>query len=185
MCPADRSSHWRWRQQGFSFFEMVVVISCIAFFYMAAVDRMSNLPAMAERASMEAVVAQVKAGLNLQMVTMLTKHGESRAQELQQENPMSFMLEAPGNYLGEVEQMAGVAPQPASWYFERSSRQLVYVIDPGSAPAVSVNIGGSTVMPGQLRFQVESAGNGGRWQGLVLQPVYPYQWQVREELPMN
>lgn len=188
------------RQKGFTLFEMVVVICLIVMLYTLAQQRVSEMPAAAERASFHAVLAQLKAGVNLAMLGSLSRGDWGRLQSMEGANPMEFLLETPANYRGELEASMDLAVLPrASWYYVRSSGELLYLVGEANVPNVSVLIGGRPVNMGQLRLKVMRARGGqnnrtlaavggqgasaGRWQGLLLIPVMPYEWEGRLASP--
>lgn len=181
---------------------MVVVTCLIVMLYMVAEERLNELPAAAERASFQAVLAQLKAGVNLEMLASLSAGNFNRIAAMEGANPMDFLLETPGNYMGELDGRADHSTlRRSSWYYDRSAGELVYLVGDASVQDVQVVVGGTVVYPGELRLRITSAsGNennrslqggggqgaaGGSWQGLLLVPVYPFEWQARPVLPVE
>ena len=171
---------------------MVVVICSIVILYMVAEQRLNELPAAAERANFYAILEQVKTGMNLEMITRVASRDFSGINELVGTNPMQFLLDTPRNYRGEQEEVTDMNTTRRSWYFETSTGQLVYVVGGPSIEDVWVTIAGIPVNLGQIRFRLENvfeeegrAGGKSSWQGLQLRPVRPYEWERRQETPVD
>ena len=177
--------------QGFTLFEMVVVICVIVILYMVAAQRLSELPAAAERASFYGTLGQIKAGVNFEMISKLTSQKSSELRNLSGANPMAFLLETPNNYRGEQEWVNDRNAQRGGWYYETSSGELVYVISGSSINDVFVELSGMMVNYGQIRLKLTNIykGNGvgqqGNWQGLSLVEVMPFRWERRQDLPIG
>lgn len=183
---------------GFTLFEMVVVICSISILYMVAEQRLNELPAAAERANFYAILEQVKTGMNFEMITHLANRDFSGISELVGSNPMLFFLDTPRNYRGELEEVTDRNATRRSWYYETSTGQLVYVVGGPSIEDVWVTIGGIAVNLGQIRFRLENVidsepsddgsavrVNRSSWQGLQLRPVRPFEWERRQETPVE
>lgn len=171
---------------------MVVVICSIVILYMVAEQRMNELPAAAERANFFAVLEQIKTGMNLEMITRVTSGNSWNTNDMVGTNPMRFLLDQPRNYRGELEEVTDRNSTRRSWYFETSTGQLVYVVGGPSIEDVRVTIASIPVNLGQIRFRLENVfdepggeGNSRSWQGLQLQPVRPYEWERRQETPVE
>ncbi len=207
MLPDKAHSCWSGRcrqkekEHGFTLFEMVVTICVIVIVYMVAVQRLNEIPAAAERAGFYGMLSQIRAAVQLEMVSKLTAGRQHELLQLEGANPMNFFLEQPGNYQGELEEVTDRNVERANWYFETSTGQLVYVVGGRSITDVHVTIGGIPVNYGQIRWRLtnvyandsganpgaaeDEGRNRGSWQGLVLQEVYPFEWDRRPETPVN
>ena len=190
------------KQKGFTLFEMVVTICAIVFLYMVAAQRLSELPAAAERANFFGMLQQIKTAVNLEMISLMADGNMGAVQKLESKNPMLLMLEPPGSYRGELEEVTDYPIRRGSWYFEASSNELVYVVGERSINDDFVTIATIPVNFGQIRFRLEnvyrneagyeaseigvSANSGqGDWQGIILRPVHDYTWEVRSEAPVK
>lgn len=180
------------KSQGFTLFEVVIVMCLIVFLYMTAEQRINEgVPAAAERAAFLGVTAQLKSGLNLQMLASVAGGRFDVLRALEGSNPMDLMLETPSNYRGAMPSVDPASLPRASWYFDQSRGELVYLVGEQSVPDVLVNTGGGPVNLGQIRLRIvgsygrgaQSAGSQGNWEGLLLQPVFPYEWESRATLP--
>lgn len=173
------------RQGGFTMFEMIVYILAASILFAAAFDRYREFPGEAERANFQAILAQLNTAVNLQMMRAIVSESYGHPEQLLGGNPMDLMLTPPGNYVGAF---AGVnlADMPRRvWYFDETTRDLVYLAD--NAENLYRTDTGSPVPIDVLRFRVDNvyARNGsGRWEGLILKPVYEYRWaSVPLQLP--
>lgn len=187
----------RRHSSGFSLFEMVVTICSIAILYMVAEQRLNDLPAAAERASFQAVLEQIKAGVKFEMFHRLAKGGPNRIAQLEGVNPMNLLIETPSNYGGALETVTDAVPRRNAWYYETSTGQLVYVVGGSSINDVQVTVAGVPVRLGQIRLKLTSAysgaggelvtgsGGAGNWEALVLAPVYEYTWEKRAEQALS
>jgi len=205
-CRLAQVSGSKARQRGFSLFEMVVSIIVIVILYMVAEQRLNELPAAAERANFYGVLEQIKTGVSFEMVTRLASGRGGDIAMLEGVNPMRFLIEAPSNYQGELELVTDAVPRRNAWYFETSTGELVYVVGGASIPDVWVRIGGIRVNLGQIRLKLANfysnendpvnasqrplseRGEGaakGKWEALVLAPVYEYVWNRRPEQPVE
>lgn len=184
---------------GFTVFEMVVTICSIVILYMVAEERLNQLPAAAERANFFAILEQIKTGVSFEMITKLAAGRGQEIRELENTNPMAFLIEPPSNYRGELEFVTDAVERRNSWYFETSTGQLVYVIGGASIDDVVINLAGINVYLGQIRLKLtnvysgeENGGDsgisegqgGGDWEALVLAPVYGYSWERLPEQPV-
>ncbi|MDY6983375.1 MAG: hypothetical protein SV422_09815 [Pseudomonadota bacterium] len=183
MRRVDGGSIGRRRARGFSLFEMVVTICSIVILYMVAEQRLNDLPAAAERANFHAVLQQIKAGVNFEMIKRLAEGRSDQMRQLEGTNPMNFLIETPSNYGGELVSVTDAVRRRNAWYYETSTGQLVYVVGGSSIDDVQVVVAGVPVRLGQIRFRITNVyGNGGGdFQGLVLTPVNPYNWVRRLE----
>lgn len=187
---------------GFTLFEMVVVICSIVILYMVAEQRLNEMPAAAERASFYGTLDLIKTGVTFEIASKLASGRSGELIKLEGTNPMEFFLEAPRNYRGELDLVTDVNVTRRSWYFENTSGELVYVVGGGSLDDVLVTIAEVPVNLGQIRLKLvnvykNAAGsnNSGEnrnlsysranWQGLLLQPVYPFEWEQRPAEPVG
>lgn len=195
--PLGKRNSRRKSANGFTLFEMVVVICSIVILYMVAEQRLNSLPAAAERASYFAVLDQIKIGVNFEMYTNIARGDIQKAMSLAGSNPMDLLLEAPRNYLGELNLVTDTnVDRRGSWYFESSTGELVYVVGGASIDDVWVTYGNTEVNFGQIRMKIENvyreiesdderSGGNGKWEAVLLQPVRPFRWEQQPEEPVQ
>lgn len=177
----------RRRQSGFSMFEMIVYILAASILFAAAFDRYREFPGEAERANFQAILAQLNSAVNLQMMRAIVSEDYGQPEQLVGGNPMDLMLTPPGNYVGAFNDVDVTTMPRRVWYFDQSSRDLVYLAD--NADNLYRTDAATPVSIDTIRFRVANvyARNGsGRWEGLILQPVFEYRWAaVPLEIPGN
>lgn len=181
---------------GFSMFEMVAFIIISAIVYSTAVNRFNEFPEAAERANFLAVVTQMQTGINLEMMLGFTTGSTTNIQAYANLNPMDMLLKTPNNYLGAFDQVAVEGMPRRSWYFDNSSRELVYLINEADNAFLLIN--GAEVPTAEIRFHIvvtyrdpvtlrnvtaselSGAASGARISGVVMRPVVPYRWNATE-----
>lgn len=175
------------RQRGFSMFEMVVYILAASILFAAAFDRYREFPGEAERANFQAILAQLNTGVNLQMMRAVVSEDYGQPEQLVGGNPMELMLTPPGNYVGAFNGVDVSALPRRVWYFDESTRELVYLAD--NANNLYRTDAANPVPIDTIRFSVSNVyarDGSGRWEGLILKPVYDYRWAaVPLELPAD
>lgn len=195
---ASRLDRWH-RVQGFSLFELVVFIISVAIIYAYAANRFQEFPGQAERANFLAVTTQIQSAINLEMMYGVGVGRISSPQRLEGANPMDLMLEPPSNYLGAYDIVDTSRLDRRTWYFDRGSQELVYLVNDASGVALLIN--GVEVPTDEIRFKLvadfgmhdresglpvralESAGQTvaeedqeRAFNGIVMRPVIPYKW---------
>lgn len=166
---------------GFSLFELVVVIAIIALLMVLAIDRLLALRVQAERVAMQMVLGTIRSGLGMEVAETVVKQDMAALQALAGSNPMDRLAEPPSNYLGVLDAPDPAALEPGNWYFDRTTRVLVYL------PRYSGGFTGGLTDPPRARFAIrllytDKNGNGA-WdagaeglEGLRLQALDPYRW---------
>lgn len=196
MRRSDRQAPGQRRQQGLTLFELVVFILVVAIIFAAGFNRFRDYPGAAERANFLSVNAQLRAGVNMQMMNAIARGEWHELQSLDGSNPMDLMLEPPSNYVGAFSIVEENTMPRRVWYFDRSAGELVYLAN--DAEQLFALRGGNHVPADRIRLRIRSvheerpanaevvdsgtseeteARGNGAWQGLVLEPVIPYDWQ--------
>lgn len=165
-------------QAGFSLFELVVYILIASILFSAVINRYREFPGEAERANFIAVLAQLKAGVNLQMMSSIASGGRAGVDALVGSNPMNLMLQTPVNYVGEFSVIDETTMPRRVWYFDTARGELVYRAE--NATNLYVTRNGQTVTDNKIRLRIENSyggQSGTDWQGTMLSAVEPYEWQ--------
>ncbi|MEQ8315135.1 MAG: hypothetical protein RL839_06705 [Gammaproteobacteria bacterium] len=194
----------RWnRSKGFSLFELVVFIICVAIIYAAAARRFTEFPGEAERANFVAVAAQIQTGINLELMVAMTRGQGGAIRAMANSNPMDLLLDPPSNYLGSFDFVDKSSIERRSWYYDQSQNELVYLVN--NAEGVYLLVDGRRVETDEIRFVVEpqyrindpatglplgreaqrrlenesrnGPPEGAKLSGLLLEPVVPYEWE--------
>ena len=185
------------RSGGFSLFELVLFIICVAIIYAVAANRFAEFPEAAERANFLTVTTQIGTGVNLELLQGMMSGINQNLAVYENSNPMDFLLDTPNNYLG-VFDLVDLSRIPRrSWYFDRQRGELVYLVN--YSENVFLLLNGSQVNYDEIRFRIELSyredrqNNGsatdneatggridnnlrGRPSGMILRPVVPYRW---------
>ena len=167
---------------GFSLFELLVVIVIVSILMVIAISRLLALQVDAERVVMESVVGAIRSGLGIKVAQAIVKQNVNSLPEYENSNPMNLLAEVPVNYLGEFEAPDPYALEKGSWYFDRSSRMLIYIVDN------TAYFSGGVAEPSRARFKIrvvytDANGNGiydsgiDAIEGLRLAVVEPYRWE--------
>jgi len=191
---------------GFSVFELVVFIISVAIIYAYAANRFAEFPAQAERANFTAIITQLQAGINLELMFGMSGGRLASPEMLEGINPMDLMLSTPSNYRGVVDSLDANSAERRSWYFDRSSEELVYLVNDSSG--VYLDINGTLIPTDVLRFKVIAVNRkydtstgldaaisnrngtaasdslGERFGGILLSPTIPYIWGAESEIDL-
>jgi general secretion pathway protein G len=122
----------RIRQTGGSkLYEFVWVVLLVGILSMVVLDYMLRYIEIAEKGAMENTVVNLRSALRLRLAEELVRNDAKEAMRLAHSNPMEWLYELPSNYAGEF-----TDPEPGSimrgkWYWNRGSRELVYLVDNG------------------------------------------------------
>lgn len=193
------------KMRGFSIFELILYLLISSIIFSVSMRRFEQYPADAERANFLSIVGQLKAAVMLQMMDGIAGGRFDEMRALEKSNPMDLMLETPSNYAGAFSLVDEASMPRRTWYFDSYNGQLVYLASPGLqiysaagdgsgtlnsirfqvmnkyAGMVAQEAGGLGIDAGQVAgLSVEAAGSGatgGKWEGLVLEPVTPYNWE--------
>jgi prepilin-type N-terminal cleavage/methylation domain-containing protein len=129
---------------GFTLIELILVLIVISVLGVTALDRFRYYQERAEKAAMEATLAAFKMGLQLQLAELIVTNKQMAVAQLERENPMRWLQEPPGNYLGEYT----TPTQPGNWYYAMNEHELVY------APNNSAYLDTRRSANKELRFRV-------------------------------
>lgn len=169
------------RQHGFSMFELMVYILVAAILFANILNRYRDYPMEAERANVLAVLSQLKVGVNLQMMNAIATGTWNEIDSFDGSNPMDLMLQTPSNYIGIFGEVDVSQLPRRVWYFDTTLGELVYLAE--NSDNLVLLQGAERIPSDQIRFRVKSVyrevqgSSRPEWQGLVLEPVLPYEWQ--------
>ena len=169
------------RAQGFTLLELVVVIIIISTLAAVLMDRVLFYQEAAERAAMEQMAGILRSALQFQVADRLLKGKTRELPLLVQDNPMDWLAEQPGNYVGvRFNPKPGEVPK-GDWYFDLKDKQLVYIVARGSH--FMPNQAGRKEVRYKVRLvysrdaQVNPSGvDEKEINGVILALAEPYQW---------
>jgi prepilin-type N-terminal cleavage/methylation domain-containing protein len=167
--------------RGFSLLELVVVIAIISLLMVVAIQRLMAMRVDAERVAMEVVLGALRSAIGIRVAESIVKHDMAALRALDGSNPMDRLSEVPKNYLGELDNPNPAALENGNWYFDRSSRALVYL------PQHAGYFAGGLPEPPRARFAIKlvytDKNKNGVWdagaeaiEGLRLTALEPYRW---------
>lgn len=113
-------------QPGFSLLELVTVIAIISILVAIALERLLPYVDEAERVSVIRLEGQLRSTLMMEAAERIVQGRSSTLTELNDSNPVHFLLEPPKNYLGELHMPPDGATPARHWYFDTASRRLTY-----------------------------------------------------------
>ncbi|MDH5572235.1 MAG: type II secretion system GspH family protein [Gammaproteobacteria bacterium] len=113
------------KTKGFTLLELVVVITLISVLALVALDRIWVLRVQAERASVSAVVGNIRSALGLEVAKYALANELFKIVALEGTNPVVLLAQAPGEYIGEITDEAAIR-EKGIWYFNSQSKVLVY-----------------------------------------------------------
>lgn len=117
------------RNRGFTLFELIVVLVIVSLMSAFLARRLGDYQELAEKVTMEQTVQAARSGLQLKIAALLLRGPASELAALSGSNPVVFLADPPGAYLGEYADSRNVGEfQPGSWYFDTERRELVYLI---------------------------------------------------------
>lgn len=170
-------------QRGFSTLELVIVIIIISLLIVFAADRLLKYRVDAERVSVEQLAGTLRSAMSIQVASIVATEGSlQNIAKLNKSNPMTFLAETPGTYLGELDKPDPESIEAGYWYFDKQQDMLVYRVI--NSDFLQTPLEG----PARIRFQLQlvytdknrnrrfDAGRDSI-HGMRLQAVEPYKWK--------
>lgn len=117
------------RPRGFTLFELAVSVAIIGILAAALLQRVVFYQGQAELAAMDQMVGSLRTALHLKAANLYVQHREGELVKLLDENPVDWLAEKPKNYAGEYFSPAKQQVQAGSWYFDRTDKTLVYLLN--------------------------------------------------------
>lgn len=185
---------------GFSLFELVVFIICVAIIYATAARRFAEFPEQAERANFLSVMIEIQTAVNLEIMLGYNSGRFTNIEAFAGANPMDLLLAPPRNYLGAFDGSNQNELPRRSWYFNTETRELIYLVADSDNVFVARN--GVFSPADEIRFQLQvkyryEDMNSGlpvevidqtdapipesqlkrRIAGVTMLPVFPFNWE--------
>jgi len=161
------------RRRGFSLVELVVSLTLAAILVGVLLERALYYAELAEKSAMEQVALDLRSSVNLRVAELILENRFAELPALAAQNPMNLLVRKPANYLGVL---AGAGTQEVvrgNWYFDNTSKELVYYVDSGRYFAPDEQ--------GRMRAAwrvklVQGVGGAAAPQWARLELVQPYRW---------
>lgn len=169
------------RAGGFSLLELVVVVVAVGVLAAVALDRMLPLVGRAQRAAFLQVRSELQSALLLEAADRITRGETELLGELAGTNPMTLLLKAPANYLGELDADAARRAPGHSWHYDPARGRLVYRVgrytrfEPLDEPTDRIELVVSLVYDDRNADGVFDP-SGDRFEGLRLDDASRYRW---------
>jgi len=112
--------------QGFTLLELTIVVIIAALLFVYAVQRITMVDILAEKADMENTLGSLRSALAIQFAKRVADRRLPSVAELSGENPVKFLNRPPNNYLGELEGADPAGISAGYWYFDKRQRELIY-----------------------------------------------------------
>jgi prepilin-type N-terminal cleavage/methylation domain-containing protein len=168
--------------RGFSLLELAVVVTAVAIVAGVLLDRVLPLIGRAQRAAFLAVQRDLESSVRLAAAERIANGESGVVLELVSANPMSLLLQPPGNYLGVLAAREQASVPPASWYFDEQTRRLGYKVGryarfvPRGGPRDRIELRIAFVYEDRDADGVFDPAGGDGLAGHRLEPVHPYEW---------
>ncbi|MCK6411083.1 MAG: type II secretion system GspH family protein [Azonexus sp.] len=164
------------RQRGFTLLELVLVIVIFGLLLGVYLRSVRYYQEMAEQATVSLTLSNIRTGMAHEWVDRIVqgKAGE-KIDQLIGSNPVRWLENPPPAYYGEIKAPNPERMETASWYFDLSQKELVYVVNNGSELEVE-NMSGRKVLRWKVALEDNSGSTSAVFGNLVLQPVVKYRW---------
>ena len=161
------------RRRGFSLLELVVSLTLVAVLVGVFLERALYYREIAEKSAMERVALDLRSSVNLRVAELVLANRFAELPMLAAQNPMDLLARTPQNYLGVL---AGDGTQEVvrgNWYFDSTSREVVYYVDSGRYFAPDEQ--GRMRVAWRVKL-VEGVGGAAAPQWARLELAQPYRW---------
>jgi type II secretory pathway pseudopilin PulG len=161
---------------GFSVLELTVSFALIAVFAGLLLERLLYYQEAAEKAVMELEANKLKLALQVHIGDLIARNRALDYPQIARENPMGWLDRPPVGYRGEFDGDVSADLPRGSWYFDRSSAEVVYLVKLDRN--LQVGSGGRA----RVRWRVKLirpegvAAKDGMVMGMQLIAVEPYRW---------
>ena len=181
MCDAKGHINKPFRPQtGLSAVELSIVLVLLAVLAAVALTRIWAVQADAERVGLAYFVGSLRSAVGIKVASLVARDDLPGIAALVDSNPMDLMSEMPRNYRGVLARDERAAVEGGEWFFDSSSRMLVYRIRNAEI------FRGGFGPPAEARFLLvpvyEDRNGNGRYdsgdaiQNVRLETVRSYQW---------
>ncbi|WP_152571046.1 hypothetical protein [Massilia sp. LC238] len=116
------------RMRGATRFEFAVCVVVTGLLAGVLLGRLLEWRAQSERTAAYHVVGALRTALAAREAQLLTAAGKDAVLKLLQENPMSWLLRQPANYVGEYYSPRPEMLRRGAWFFDRTDRTVNYVL---------------------------------------------------------
>ncbi len=166
------------RQLGFTFLELVVVMTIISVLGVVALNRYYKLLVDVEKTSMEHDLGVMRSAIGIQVAGHFVRGDMAGLKELVGGNPMDLLAEKPNNYLGVISRYKIEEIEKGNWFYDAGEGVLIYTV------RNQLYFETDLAEPARARFRIlpiysERTKGGGSEKylsGLTLRELEPYRW---------
>lgn len=115
------------RCRGFTLFELAVATIVVALLTSLLLIRLQSYQRDAQQVAVQRLVGTLRTALSMKSAQLSVAKREHQLLRIIDENPMGWLVEVPGNYMGEYYSPEGKSLPDDSWYFDRGKKELVYI----------------------------------------------------------
>ncbi len=115
------------RDRGFTLFELAVSVIIVGLLTSLLLVRLHSYQRDAKQVAVQRLVGTLRTALSVKTSQLFVAKREHELREVIDQNPMSWLVKPPDNYLGEYYSPEGDALPDDSWYFDRGKKELVYI----------------------------------------------------------
>lgn len=112
--------------RGFTLFEFAVVAIIVGLLTSLLLGRLHAYQREVELVAADRLVATLRAALQIRIAQLSVAKREHELQSIIDENPITWLVAPPKNYLGEYYSPEQDALPHDAWYFDRGAKELVY-----------------------------------------------------------
>ena len=127
MTDKARSAGAQPRCRGFSLFELIIAGLVVGVLTTLLLVRLQSYQREAQQVAVQHLVGTLRTALSVKNAQLHVAKKEHELQGIINENPISWLIEAPANYRGEYYSPEGNMLSDDSWYFDRGRKELVYI----------------------------------------------------------
>jgi prepilin-type N-terminal cleavage/methylation domain-containing protein len=120
-----RNSGAAFWQCGASLLELSVAMVVISILAATMLQRLFHVQEYAEKVAMESMISRFRSALRVRVGELLIADRAAEIETLAGANPVDWLENRPGNYLGTLSGKAGAGAE-GQWYFDAVNRELVY-----------------------------------------------------------
>jgi prepilin-type N-terminal cleavage/methylation domain-containing protein len=117
---------------GFSLLELVISLALAAVLVGLFLDRALYYRERAEKTAMEQVAYDLRSSVKLRAAELALTNRFHELAAMPDQNPMDLLESRPQNYLGVLPASGVQEVVTGNWYFDKTSKEVVYFIDLGS-----------------------------------------------------
>ncbi|QEP44841.1 hypothetical protein D5085_17915 [Ectothiorhodospiraceae bacterium BW-2] len=170
----DSMQQFRRQRREVRLYQWLLVLAGVMTLIWVALDTIWQLRISAERTHVQWMVGVLKSTLGTEMSRRVVRGGVAELAAMNRANPIEWLGTRPPNYGGEIESVNESELALRSWYFERSTGQLIYRI--GETEAFWFPLGERTTIRFMVvaRYHPHHMGEAAYLRGIELQTLDAY-----------